>query len=82
MADFTYRVTVTTETREIADQVMVERINVDEDYGIGDYQIMHAPVEYGYSVHGVEVYEGWTKDKVLGYITGHIGYSLISRDAS
>lgn len=39
---FHYVVTVIAEDEEQADQIMVERINHDEDlseYGIGDYQI-------------------------------------------
>jgi len=35
---FEFKVSVTAETREQAEQVMAERINHDEDYGF-DYQI-------------------------------------------
>ena len=38
MFDYTYTVTVTTTTAAQADQVMVERLNVDEDYGF-DYSL-------------------------------------------
>jgi len=38
MTDYRYSVIVTTDTREHANQVMVERINYDEEYGF-DYQV-------------------------------------------
>ena len=38
MSEFTYTVVVTAENKEQADDVMIQRINYDDDYGF-DYQV-------------------------------------------